>query len=281
MERGKNMRAAEILDIAIRAAGLVQVPVDSGVLVDGDNIKKVMFGIDMEGPELIIAKQLGYDCVITHHPKGGDPLVSFAAVMNSQIDRMVQAGIPINKAQKALAERKEEVDRLRQVENYDRAVSAAKLLQMPYIVLHTPTDILAEAIVQEHLDTRFAASPKATLAEVEDALLEIPEYRNALAKPKIRVGSKESFAGLIFATMAGGTSGGKEVFKAYFEAGVGTLVVMHAPDEVLKAVREQNLGNVIVAGHMASDSVGVNSVIKALEANGIEVTRASGVVDPF
>jgi putative NIF3 family GTP cyclohydrolase 1 type 2 len=275
------MKAAEIMDIAIRAAGLAQVPVDSGVLVDGDNIKRVMFGIDMEGPELIIAKQLGYDCVITHHPKGGDPLVSFAAVMNNQIDRMVSAGIPINKAQKVLAERKEEVDRLRHVENYDRAVSAAKLLNMPYLVLHTPTDILSEAIVQGHLDTKLSASKKSTLADVVDALMEIPEYRKALSQPKIRVGSPESFAGRIFVTMAGGTSGGKEVFKAYFEAGVGTLVVMHAPEEVLKAVKEQNLGNVIIAGHMASDSVGINSVIKALEAHGIEVTRTSGVIDPF
>ena len=65
--------------------------------------------------------------------------------------------------------------------------------------------------------------------------------------------------------MAGGTGGGRKVAKAYFEAGVGTLVVMHMPEEVIKAVKEQNLGNVIVAGHMASDSVGINGIIRVLE----------------
>jgi UDP-N-acetyl-D-mannosaminuronic acid transferase (WecB/TagA/CpsF family) len=94
------------------------------------------------------------------------------------------------------------------------------------------------------------------------------------------VGSEESFAGKVFVTMAGGTSGGKEVFKAYFEAGVGTLVVMHVPEDVIKAVKEQNIGNVLVAGHMASDSVGINLIIKEFEAQGLEVTRMAGVIEP-
>ncbi|MGI6552044.1 MAG: hypothetical protein ACOX37_02850 [Bacillota bacterium] len=68
--------------------------------------------------------------------------------------------------------------------------------------------------------------------------------------------------------------------RAYFEAGVGTLVVMHMPEEVIKAVKEQNLGNVIVAGHMASDSVGINGIIRVLEQKGLVITRMSGVINP-
>ena len=68
--------------------------------------------------------------------------------------------------------------------------------------------------------------------------------------------------------------------KAYFEAGIGTLIVMHMPEDVLDAIREQNIGNIIVAGHMASDSVGINKLIAKWEEEGIEVIRCSGVVDP-
>ncbi|MDS1029208.1 Nif3-like dinuclear metal center hexameric protein [Bacillota bacterium LX-D] len=274
------MNAQEILNIALRASGLTEVPEDSGVIVDGDNIKRVLFGVDVEGTEMLIAKELGYDAVITHHPKGGEPMVNLYKVMNNQIDRMVKAGVPINKAQKALEERMGEVDRGHHVGNYDRAVSAAKLLKMPFIGIHTPADILAEKTVQDFLDKKFSTNQKTKLKDIINALNEIPEYKLTLAKPKIRVGSEESYAGKIFVTMAGGTGGGKNVAKAYFEAGIGTLVVMHMPEDVLRAVREQNIGNVIVAGHMASDSIGINKVIEALERKGLSVTRMSGVVDP-
>jgi len=52
------------------------------------------------------------------------------------------------------------------------------------------------------------------------------------------------------------------------------------PDDAIKAVKSQNIGNVVVAGHMASDSVGINHVIKAFENRGIQVVRMSGVIDP-
>ncbi|MDD4079745.1 MAG: hypothetical protein PHP58_08610, partial [Eubacteriales bacterium] len=57
------------------------------------------------------------------------------------------------------------------------------------------------------------------------------------------------------------------------------LVNLHMQD-VIKAVREQNIGNIIVAGHMASDSIGINLIIKALETRGMEVIRMSGVIAP-
>ena len=274
------MNAQEILDIALKVSGLDEVPADSGVIVDGSQIHKVLFGVDMEAAEILLAKELGYDGVITHHPKGDNPMINLFQVMDNQIDRMVEAGVPINKAQKALAERKGEVDRRMHVNNYDRASSAARLLGMPFIGIHTPADIMAEKTVQEHLNQSLKSRPKATLQDVLTSLEELPEYKYTLAKPVIRVGNPDSYAGRVFVTMAGGTSGGKEVYKAYFEAGIGTLIVMHMPEDVIKAVKEQNIGNVIVAGHMASDSVGINKIIEALEREGLSVTRMSGVIDP-
>lgn len=274
------MNTHEILEAALKLAGLKETPADSGVVVEGSNIRKVAFGVDIEVGEMLLARELGVDAVITHHPKGGLPMVEFHNVMSNQIDRMVEAGVPINKAQKALQERIEQVNRAHHVANYDRVVSAAKLLGMPFITIHTPADLMAERFIQNHLDNYLDKIDKPKLKDVISALEELPEFKITLAKPVLRVGKDEDYAGRVFVTMAGGTSGGEKVAKAYYEAGVGTLVVMHMPDDTIKAVKQQNIGNVVVAGHMASDSVGINQVIKAIEELGIEVVRMSGVIDP-
>lgn len=273
------MNTKEIMDIALKCAELEEVPEDSGIMVEGENIKKILVGVDMDTSEILLAKELGVDLVITHHPASGSPRVNLHKVMQNQIDRMMDAGVPINKAQKALGEKVGQVERATHVLNYDRAASAARLLKMPYMGIHTPADIVAEKTVQKHLDDKLQDKPKATLKDVLDALNELPEYQKTLAGPVIRVGSEKDYAGKVFVTMAGGTGGGSKVMKAYFEAGIGTIVCMHVPEDVIKDVKDQNIGNVIVAGHMASDSIGMNGFLKVLEEKGIEVVRISGIVD--
>jgi putative NIF3 family GTP cyclohydrolase 1 type 2 len=226
----------------------------------------------------MLAKQLSADLVIAHHPASGSPYVNFSKVMLRQIDSMVSQGVPINKAQRALAKRKEAVDISHHVGNYDKVMQAAKLLEMPYMNIHMPADIITNNIVSGHIADRLGDQPKATLQQVLDVLMEIPEYKCALTKPVIRVGAPDFYAGKIYVAMAGGTSGGAAVAKAYFEAGVGTLITMHMPEADIKELREQNLGNLIVAGHIASDSIGLNKLIAALETRGLSITRLNGIV---
>lgn len=274
------MTTQDIMKLALELAGLDEIPEDSGILVEGRNIKKVGFGVDIEAAEILIARELGLDLVISHHPTGGSPSINLYQVMKNQISRMTDAGVPINKAQKAIKEQIDKIERRTHVSNYDRAVSAAKLLRMPFMNIHTPADIISEKAVQGHLNEALKDKPKAKVKDVLDALNELGEYKNTVAKPAVRVGSQDDYAGRVFVTMAGGTGGGENVAKAYFEAGVGTLVVMHMPEDVIKAVKEQNIGNVVVAGHMASDSVGINRLISAMESRGLAVYRMSGVVEP-
>jgi putative NIF3 family GTP cyclohydrolase 1 type 2 len=272
------MNTKQMMDIAIELAGLNEVPHDSGINLVGDNIKKVLIGIDMETPELLLGKELGYDCVVSHHPKAEGSVVNFSKVMDVQIDKMVEFGVPINKAQKVLRKKQNTVELGGHVSNYDRHASSARLLGMPYMNIHLPADIITEEIVQKHLDKKLNDNPKRTLGDVVDALNEMDVYKNALSNPVIRVGGKNDYAGKIAVLMAGGTNGGTDVMKAYFEAGVGTIVCMHVPEDVKKAVAEQNIGNVIVAGHMASDSIGLNVIIEAWEKEGLEVTKMSGIL---
>ncbi len=272
------MNTQRMMDIALELAGLKEVPQDSSISVEGSEINKVLIGIDMETPELLLARDLGYDCVVSHHPKAETSVVNFSKVMDVQIDKMVEYGVPINKAQKMLRKKQATVELGGHVSNYNRVSSAARLMNMPFMNIHLPADIITEEIVQKHLDLKFENNNKKTLGDVVDALNEMEIYKNALANPVIRVGSKNDFAGKIAVLMAGGTNGGIDVMKSYFEAGVGTVVCMHVPEDVKKAIAEQNIGNVIVAGHMASDSIGLNVIIEAWQSEGLEVTKMSGIL---
>lgn len=272
------MNTTDIMNLALKLAGINELPADSAVINEGENIKKVLFGVDMDTPELLVAKQMGYDLVISHHPHTGTPDVDFHKVMSRQIDKMIEFGIPINKAQKALAPQQSSIERGSHAGNFDRVASFAKLIDMPYMNIHMPCDIVTENFLQDYLTKKLSDHPKATLQQILDLLNELPEYQKSPAKPVIRVGTASDYAGKPAVLMAGGTNGGEKVFKAYFEAGVGTIICMHVPNDVRTAVTDQNIGNVIVAGHMPSDSIGINLLINELEKHGLEVTAMSGVM---
>jgi putative NIF3 family GTP cyclohydrolase 1 type 2 len=272
------MNTKKMMDIALQLAGLEEMPHDTTITLEGDDIKRVLIGIDMEVPELLLAKELEFDVVVSHHPKAETATVDFAKVMDIQIDKMMEFGVPINRAQKALRKKQKTVAIGSHVSNYDRHASAAKLLGLPYMNIHLPADLIGERFVQGYLNEKFDDQPKTTLQDIVDALNDLPIYKDALANPVIRVGSGSDYAGKIAVLYAGGTNGGADVYKSYFDAGVGTIVCMHVPEDVMKAVTEQNIGNVIVAGHMASDSIGLNAIIEAWEKEGLEVVKMSGIL---
>lgn len=273
------MNTKDLMNSALKIAKLDVIPHDTDIIVVGENIKKVLIGIDMETPELLLAKELGFDCVVSHHPKADNCVVDFAKVMDVQIDRMTQAGVPINKAQKALKKKQMSIDLVQHASNYDRVSSAARLLNMPYLNIHIPADLITESIVQTRLNNAFDTKPKTKLKDIIEELNSWEYYQGKVAQPIIRVGSNNDYAGKIEVLMAGGTNGGVDVFKSYFEAGVGTIVAMHVPEDVKKAVIEQNIGNIIIAPHMPSDSIGLLEIVKAWRVEGLEVTCMSGIVE--
>jgi putative NIF3 family GTP cyclohydrolase 1 type 2 len=76
---------------------------------------------------------------------------------------------------------------------------------------------------------------------------------------------------------AGGTAGPKEMYDSLSKAGVGTFVCMHMPENHLEEARKAHI-NVIVAGHMASDSVGINLMADSMEEKGVNITPFSGLL---
>ncbi|MCL2227450.1 MAG: hypothetical protein FWB97_07470 [Oscillospiraceae bacterium] len=271
------MNTQELMDIAVKAAKLDEMPADCGIIVPGENIKKVLMGVDMETAELMLAQQLGFDCVVTHHPKNTN--LDMIDLLDTHVRNLEELGVPRNKGQKLLEERKQELNYNFHVANSRRSESAAKLLKMPYMSLHTPADIIGQVIVQEFLDKKFGGKPDTKVQEIVEALEEIGEYKNSARKPVIRVGAKESYAGKIYVLMSGLTGPGPKILKEYFEAGVGTLVMMHIPEKDAKELKEQNIGNVVIAGHMSSDSLGLNKIAELWAKKGVETTMMSGIVE--
>jgi putative NIF3 family GTP cyclohydrolase 1 type 2 len=170
-----------------------------------------------------------------------------------------------------------EVERKVMPANHTRVVDAARLLGMPMACVHTPADNCVTTFLQRLLDGK---RPE-TLRDIIDLLEEIPEYRRAMennAPPRILAGKEDRRAGRIFVDMTGGTEGSVKIFEKLAQAGVGTLVGMHFSAKHLDEAKKNNI-NIIVAGHIASDAIGINLILDAVCRKGkIRVTPCSGFV---
>ena len=244
-----------------------------------EEIKTVMVGVDMEIGELILADRLiekgqKVDLVIAHHPEGR-AFANFYEVMHMQADILSRFGVPINIAEDLLEGRIKEVERRLMPANHTRAVDAAKLLDIPFMCMHTPTDNMVATYLQKLMDRK---KPD-TLDDILKILLDIPEYRESAhnnAGPKILIGSKERTAGKVFVDMTGGTEGAKDIFESIANSGISTIVAMHLSDEHRKKAEKHHL-NVVIAGHISSDNLGINLMLDELmKISSLKILPCSG-----
>jgi len=243
-------------------------------------VNRVLTGIDMEAAEVLLADRLTargqpVDLIIAHHPEG-KAMSALYQVMKIQEDVLAGFGVPINVAEGIMASRISEVKRGLLPLNHNRAVDAARLLGIPLMCVHTAADNL----VQYYLQNIINEEKPETLEELIKFMKSIPEYAEAVkynAGPVIVVGGKEKRAGRVMVDMTGGTSGSEDAYAKLAVAGVGTLVVMHIGEKHRKEA-EKNHINVIIAGHMASDSLGMNLFLDELAQRGIEVIPCSGLL---
>lgn len=242
-------------------------------------IKKILVGIDMEAPELLLADRLnqkgaGIDLVVAHHPEGR-AFANFYEVMKMQADILNRFGVPINVAENLLNDRMKEVERRLMPVNHTRPVDAARLLDIPFICLHTPADNMVVA----YLQSLFDREKPERLRDVMALLKKIPEYQEAIknnAGPKILLGSGDQRCGKVFVDMTGGTEGSKDIMARLSQSGVGTIVGMHLTDDHRKEAEKHHI-HVVIAGHISSDTLGVNLLLDKVESRGpLDVVECSG-----
>jgi len=250
---------------------------DSGVynIADDKEIKKVLVGIDIGPEEILIARELGdIDLVIAHHPVGKG-LAQLADVMELQADVYNYYGVPINVAEALMKERISEVARGVNSSNHQRTVDAAKLMKVNLMNSHTPCDNLAANFLKNFIEKK---NPE-RVGELISALKEVPEYKEAMkigVGPKIFVGSPENRCGKIALTeITGGTEGSPKLWEKMAQVGIGTVIGMHISEEHKKEAEAAHI-NVVIAGHISSDSLGVNLFMDELEKKGIEIVQCSG-----
>lgn len=275
------LNTQEMVKIALDMVGYGELPIDSELTVPGENIQRVLAGIDMGTPELLLAKQLGYDCVARHHnlvPRLGR---LGELVAEDHTEKMIRNGVPVNVAQKLMERSKRDVAILFHDKNFAAAGQCAKLLNMPFLGLHTPADLLGERAVEDKLREVYTTKTRPTVGDLMEAIMTIREYAQAPEgqRPQIWVGSEQSYAGKVNVAFAGGLGEELDECKALIDAGVGTFVCMAMDAPLIKALQEDNRCNVIACGHMASDSIGMNMILDAWERiGGIETTRIGGIV---
>ncbi len=166
-------------------------------------------------------------------------------------------------AQDLLDERMREVERRVLPNNHTRATDVARLLDMPFICLHTPADNHVSWFMQKLIAEKKPAKVK----DIVSILEEVPEYKEAASRgagPRVILGNPHRPAGRIFVEMTGGTEGSKEVFDKFYKLGIRTLICMHLSEEHFKKVKDANL-NVVIAGHISSDTLGLNLLLDRLE----------------
>lgn len=244
-------------------------------------IRGMLVGIDMEVGEVLLADRLRergetIDLIFAHHPEGLG-YANLHEVMYMQADVWAAQGVSLGVADALIAPRAEEIRRRVSPVNHYRAIDAATLLGFSSLSCHTPADNCVASFVQSHLD----AEKPATLEAVVKVLRAIPEYADGARKgygPTLIAGSASARPGRIAVDMTGGTEGPHEALKRLSQAGVGTLVGMHYSEDHKKRAEELKL-NLVVAGHVSSDVLGMNLILDAIEKLGeVAVHCTSGMV---
>src|SRR5213083_1342734 len=127
------MDSQEILGLALHLANQSEVPADTTINVPVRDVRKVLFGIDVDAADLLFAKEKGYDLVIAHHPTGGSAVL----------------GVPKEAADAAVREMQEEREPRVHAENYDHLPSMARMIGIGLMCIHNPCDEIGRRVMDE------------------------------------------------------------------------------------------------------------------------------------
>ncbi len=249
---------------------------DTRVLYNIDpekEISRIMVGIDIETPELLLSREFEPDVVLSHHPEGG-AYANMHKVMGMQSDIQKIHGIPISAAENLIEEGADEARRDVLGYNFMRPVDAAKLLDLSFMCAHTPADNM----VHTFLTKLFEERKPDKLSDIINVLLGIEEYKNGMKHgdgPYISLGEEKRTAGKIFVDMTGGSSSSEDIYDSFGYGGINTIVTMHMSSEHREKCEENHI-NVILAGHYSSDSLGMSLLLNNIIPRHVEVIPFSG-----
>jgi putative NIF3 family GTP cyclohydrolase 1 type 2 len=257
----------QIMKRALKLAHFNNIPADSEIHVKGRKLRRVLVTIDVGVCELLLAKELNCDGVIAHHPAGGSAQLEGYKIFLRHIEQMRTAGVPAEVAQEAVKNKYRVLDIQHHPENYDQVPSAAKKLGLPLMTIHSPCDEIGRRMIVQAIK---GLDGDATVRQLVSRIGAFPEFRRAKTRIEVRLGSPNRKVGKVVISHACYTNGGYDIAKAYFQYGVGTLSYIHISEADLTKLASEKFANLIVLGHIASDWLGINRLLRELERNGIE-----------
>ncbi len=269
------MNTKQLMQIALDLVGFEAVPEDSAVYVGGEGIERVLFGLDIGVGELMMARQLDYDCVVAHHPVGV-PHRSWR-VFERHVALLMEASVPEEAAREAVVPKMEALRLRGQAGNYEQVPMAARRLGMPFLNIHCPLDEMGRRVMQSTVDEVLADGPAPRVQDLVDALAGLPAARRAETEVTVPLGELTAEAGATVVAHGALTNGGYHVARAYFEHGVDTVVYIHVSPEDVKRLRKHDEGQLIVTGHVVGDAFGIEPYLQALRAEGLQVDDLSQV----
>ena len=270
------------MDLAVRLARQSRTPADCEVYVPSQDVHRILAGIDVDVGMLVAAKSLGYDLVLAHHPLGGRAALGIAKVYAGHATHLARAGVPRRAAAAAVRALQDEHAPLLHRQNYDHVPSMARLVGMPLMNVHNPCDEIGRRVMDETIRKGLRKASK--VSDAVAALRTLPEFANAETDIVVRMGRPSNPLGRWVVLHGAGTNGGYPVASCAFRNGIDTVFYIHVEPQALNRLRDEfgarGARNLVVTGHVASDSIGINVLVRALRERGIEVTCVSGIVEP-
>ena len=288
----KGLSTEEIMGIALELVGWKEIPLDSGIHIPGENIKRLIFTMDANVGLLHMAKGLGFDAVVAHHPCGVLP--RRGEVYRRHIDLLVEHGISREKTTRSLLESIEKA--VRRIENnrfrmlYFESpnqtvleVDAARILGLTFMNIHNPFDEKGRRILQSKIDEAATENPRWKLRGVLKLIEELPEARYARdiygISPNIFIGDPDSEASNVVFVHGALSAPDAGIVEFYWKNGFKTVIALHSEFENLERLREEGRGNLILTGHFLGDSLGMTPFIRALRKKGLQVVCMGGIID--
>ncbi|MFX0125323.1 MAG: hypothetical protein ACFFAE_16970 [Candidatus Hodarchaeota archaeon] len=270
------MHTDEIIKIALDLVGMKELPIDSAVYIPGENISNILYGIDIGAAELLYAKEQGFDCVIAHHPVG---LTNQFQVFQRHLGQLLSKGVPNETAQKVIEEKMVGFKFGSHARNYDAVPSFARLIGMPFLNIHCPSDEFGRRLITRSIEELEIHQENLLLHEVITHLEKsFSEFRKAQTKIEVAKGNGSDPLGNWIFSHGAFTNGGFTIADTYYQHDVDTVIYIHiAPTELFK-VLNLTYGQLLITGHLASDSIGINPFLDRLEEKGIQITAVGGLI---
>ena len=137
--------------------------------------------------------------------------------------------------------------------------------------IHQPCDEYMRRVIQEKVRN---CKSKHKVSHLLNLIKEIPEFKNALNPPLVVLGSPNNNVGRVALVVAAGTNGGFPVAKLYYQNNISTVIYLHIdPSDAAKLNAEKIEGNLVILGHLAGDSIGLNALAAGLEEKGVETVK--------